>query len=316
MVTTPPLRCPQCGTDDYLYTQPSKHFTYVECDKALGGCGFQSTLPNDNSGSKVKDNLMAQEFDEPLDSFYAGYFGMMEVGEQFKWTLVSIVSELKKAELETHLKEKVEMFSKLKEVKEVKYMIKEYTSTGGATSTFVSESVKKEEKGCGGNCGCGHKEPETDKEGTIKNIMDLRHKVQSQSSEEISEELLREHGQITKVTCGMCGSKNLFIHNDDGEFELCSDEVEGWFAKAKKSKKKFEWEHIDCNGCEGQTNALDVVFIDGTKVEVGWEDYPKLFGVKQMKIYMDDLFGALAEAQKNGTKIIGMDNGGSMTIGI
>lgn len=296
MITAPILKCPGCGTDDYLYTQPSKHFTYIECDKSMGGCGWQYTLPNDNSG-KVKDDLMTQQFDEPLDNFFAGFFGIREQGEKFQWTLVSIVTELKRNELEIHLKEKTEMYSKLKEVKEVKYMIKEYTSTGGATSTFVSESIKKEEKSC--NCN----EPE--KDGTIKSIMDLRHKVQPQSSEKISEELLRDHGQIVKVTCGVCGSKNLFIHNDKGEFELRSDEIESEFKKAKELKEKFEWEHIDCNGCEGQTNILDVTFTDGTKIEVSWEDYPKLFGVKETKTYMDDFFGALAEAQKNGTKIIG-----------
>ena len=144
MIKEPIFKCPKCGTDDFLFAQPSKHFTYIECVKEDGGCGWKYTLPNEAAGGKLKDNLLQQELESPLEQLFAGYFGMQEEGENFSWVLVGLVSELKKDELEKQLKEKVEMFSKLKQVKKVQYMIKEYSSSLGATtSTFVSEPIDK-----------------------------------------------------------------------------------------------------------------------------------------------------------------------------
>lgn len=299
MIKEPILKCPKCGTDDFLYAQPSKHFTYIECVKEDGGCGFQYTLPNEDGSNKFKDNLIQQQLDTPLDHLLAGYFGMQEEGESFYWVLIGIVSELKKDELEKHLKEKVDLFSKLPKVKEAKYMIKEYTSTGGATSTFISEPVTKPNAGPA---------PEVDsKTGEIKDIMALRHKVQSQSQEVITEKLLSDHGQVVGITCASCGSKHLtYGGQDKAEIDILSSEMLKIFDEAKKSKEQFEWGIINCYGCEGQCDLLEIEFTDGAKINVSWEDYPKLYGVTNMKNYMDDFFGALAKAQKNGTRIIGV----------
>lgn len=129
MIKDKPIICPHCQTDDFLYAQPSKLFTYVECDKAEGGCGRQFTLPNDG-GDKIKDNLLQQQLQEPLDVFYAGYFGLQEEDDsQLHWTLAGLVSDDKKKELEDSLKIKVEAFNKLKNVKQAKYVVKEYSAT-------------------------------------------------------------------------------------------------------------------------------------------------------------------------------------------
>jgi hypothetical protein len=49
-----------------------------------------------------------------------------------------------------------------------------------------------------------------------------------------------------------------------------------------------------------------VKFEDGYEIKVSYDNYPKIFGVGEVKTYMDDFLGALAGAVKNGTKIIGV----------
>lgn len=129
MLTGTALFCPSCQTDEYLFATPSKNCTYIECDKGEGGCGRQFVIANDGGDNKVKDNLLIQQLEEPLDGFFAGYFGLQEEeDERMNWTLTAIVSALKKDELEKTLKEKVEAFKKLKSVKKVEYIIKEYNA--------------------------------------------------------------------------------------------------------------------------------------------------------------------------------------------
>ena len=121
------LICPECQTEEHLYATPGRHHIRIECDKEEGGCGRQFVIPNDG-GVKLSDNILQQQLDSVPDKFFAGFIGYhgKGVGETLTWTLVGIVSELKKKELEDHLKLKVEALSKLEITQEVKYELREY----------------------------------------------------------------------------------------------------------------------------------------------------------------------------------------------
>lgn len=121
------LICPECRTEEYLYSTPGRHHTRIECDKEEGGCGRQFVIPNDG-GVKLADNILQQQLDSVPDNFFVGFIGYQAKGanEKLSWTLVGVVSELKKVELEDHLKNKVEILSKLDVTQEVKYELREY----------------------------------------------------------------------------------------------------------------------------------------------------------------------------------------------
>ena len=106
------LICPECQTEEHLYASPGRHHVRIECDKEEGGCGRQFVIANDG-GVKLADNILQQQLDSVPDNFFAGFIGYQAkgTGEPLTWTLVGIVSELKKKELEDHLKNKVEVLS-------------------------------------------------------------------------------------------------------------------------------------------------------------------------------------------------------------
>jgi hypothetical protein len=141
------LICPECQTEEHLYASPGRHHVRVECDKEEGGCGRQFVIPNDG-GVKLADNILQQQLDSVPDNFFAGFIGYQAkgTGEKLAWTLVGIVSELKKKELEDHLVMKVEVLSKLDITQEVKYELREY-GVGAVTSAngFVAPPCCQQE---------------------------------------------------------------------------------------------------------------------------------------------------------------------------
>ena len=127
MIKDDALICPVCQTNDYLFATPSKHCTYIDCDKEEGGCGHQFVIANDG-GDKIKDNLLHQEMTEIPDKLYTGHYRIQHQKDQEEpcWILYGLVGEDKKGPMEESLKKKVEAVRALKEIKKAEYKISEY----------------------------------------------------------------------------------------------------------------------------------------------------------------------------------------------
>lgn len=467
------LICPECQTEEHLYSTPGRHHVRVECDKEEGGCGRQFVIPNDG-GVKLADNILQQQLDSVPDKFFAGFIGYHSkgIGEKLTWTLVGIVSELKKKELEDHLILKVEALSKLEITQEVKYELREYGVGIVAAATSIPSSscydnynpesqtfeemaekntISKEEvetcikenerllqdpisfqksylesnltaeqlrfnirdgldmenegtdpkrfdllvdtidpnNSYAGNIGSHFEvvdkvlrqlkicelmecifsgerdninysnkviirflmdegwtyDPELGKEngwgdtsfdesnafieaGVFKIKGSLSKQTVSSTIASVKEhvakvellkatliglaDLITKHGKIKKIKCGNCGSTKISAYlNDEDRAEdkkvsLTSKELISSFEEAKKNGEPHKFSVIDCDECEDQTDNLTVIFEDDHKEDITWDEYPKLFGVRKIKTYMDDFLGALSDAVKKGTKIIGI----------
>lgn len=144
------LICPECQTEEHLYASPGRHHVRIECDKEEGGCGRQFVIANDG-GVKLADNILQQQLDSVPDNFFAGFIGYQAkgTGEPLTWTLVGIVSELKKKELEDHLKNKVEVLSKLDITQQVKYELREYgVGAVASANSYISPCCQQQPDCC------------------------------------------------------------------------------------------------------------------------------------------------------------------------